>query len=298
MMRWGNNANKGFTIVELLIVVVVIAILAAITIVAFNGIQQQARNSAVQSAVSQVAKKIQLHAVQNNNSYPLNFSDLAINQEPDTEYVYTSDTSSAPGAYCISVTKNTTSFYIESSQQKPLSGKCPITNLLTNPSLETNTTGWANHSSSMNANRVQQGGKWLLTGTRTDTAAMAMHVNFGAPTPVTVGKVYTASALVSSSAARSLNLQIRQGGTGSILLSETHNFSAGEEKRISVSGIATTPLIHISLRGDVGVVGETYTIDEAMLTEGTVVHPYADGATTNWNWSGTQHGSTSSGPAL
>ena len=89
MMRWGNNANKGFTIVELLIVVVVIAILAAITIVAFNGIQQQARNSAVQSVVSQVAKKIQLHAVQNNNSYPLNFSDLAINQEPDTEYVYT-----------------------------------------------------------------------------------------------------------------------------------------------------------------------------------------------------------------
>ena len=33
---------RGFTIVELLIVIVIIAILAAITIVAYNGIQQLA----------------------------------------------------------------------------------------------------------------------------------------------------------------------------------------------------------------------------------------------------------------
>ena len=37
-MGWQRN-SKGFTIVELLIVIVVIAILAALTIVAFNGIQ-------------------------------------------------------------------------------------------------------------------------------------------------------------------------------------------------------------------------------------------------------------------
>lgn len=38
--------QKGFTIVELLIVIVVIAILAAITIIAYNGIQQRGRDSA------------------------------------------------------------------------------------------------------------------------------------------------------------------------------------------------------------------------------------------------------------
>ncbi|AHB41927.1 hypothetical protein RAAC3_TM7C00001G0054 [Candidatus Saccharibacteria bacterium RAAC3_TM7_1] len=40
-----GQRHKGFTIVELLIVIVVIAILAAITIVAYNGIQQRARDS-------------------------------------------------------------------------------------------------------------------------------------------------------------------------------------------------------------------------------------------------------------
>lgn len=41
MKRWAKS--PGFTIVELLIVIVVIAVLAAITVVAFNGIQERAR---------------------------------------------------------------------------------------------------------------------------------------------------------------------------------------------------------------------------------------------------------------
>ncbi|MCA9336117.1 prepilin-type N-terminal cleavage/methylation domain-containing protein, partial [Candidatus Saccharibacteria bacterium] len=45
MKTWAKNKKTGFTIVELLIVIVVIAILAAITIVAYNGIQQRSRDS-------------------------------------------------------------------------------------------------------------------------------------------------------------------------------------------------------------------------------------------------------------
>lgn len=50
----------GFTIVELLIVIVVIGILAAISIVAYNGIQQRARDANRRSNVDNIAKTIGL----------------------------------------------------------------------------------------------------------------------------------------------------------------------------------------------------------------------------------------------
>lgn len=50
--------TQGFTIVELLIVVVIIAILAAITIIAYTGLQARANNSAADTLVNNVAKKM------------------------------------------------------------------------------------------------------------------------------------------------------------------------------------------------------------------------------------------------
>ncbi|MBM3210419.1 type II secretion system protein [Candidatus Saccharibacteria bacterium] len=61
--------NKGFTIVELLIVIVVIAILAAITIVAYNGIQTRAENTKTMSAVRSYATAIMSYQAQNGH-YP------------------------------------------------------------------------------------------------------------------------------------------------------------------------------------------------------------------------------------
>jgi len=63
-----NKRASGFTIVELLIVIVIIAILAAITIVAYNGIQQRAKASALADGVTQVEKAFHLWAVQDGLS--------------------------------------------------------------------------------------------------------------------------------------------------------------------------------------------------------------------------------------
>lgn len=65
----GKNKQNGFTIVELLIVIVVIGVLAAITIVAYNGIQVRAQNAARLSEADQVAKMLTLYKTQ-NGEYP------------------------------------------------------------------------------------------------------------------------------------------------------------------------------------------------------------------------------------
>ena len=41
------KTRSGFTLAELLIVIVVIAVLAAISVVVYNGVQKRAQNSAV-----------------------------------------------------------------------------------------------------------------------------------------------------------------------------------------------------------------------------------------------------------
>lgn len=56
-----NKRAYGFTIVELLIVIVVIATLAAISVVAYTGIQNRANDSSVQSDLRNIGMKINEH---------------------------------------------------------------------------------------------------------------------------------------------------------------------------------------------------------------------------------------------
>lgn len=69
LFRKISSRQHGFTIVELLIVIVIIAILAAITIVAYNGIQERARYSSMKSDINSINKAIQMYHAE-NSSYP------------------------------------------------------------------------------------------------------------------------------------------------------------------------------------------------------------------------------------
>lgn len=56
-----NNKSRGFTIVELLVVIVVIGILAAITIVSYTGISKRANEAVVLSDLASNKKKMALY---------------------------------------------------------------------------------------------------------------------------------------------------------------------------------------------------------------------------------------------
>ena len=59
------NTTPAFTIVELLIVIVVVAILAVISIAAYTNINNRAYDSAVQSDLNQMSKAVRLFNVEN-----------------------------------------------------------------------------------------------------------------------------------------------------------------------------------------------------------------------------------------
>jgi|GEM_PF-1326831 len=63
------SSGHGFTIVELLIVIVVIGILAAITLVAYNGVQASAYNVQIKSVVSSYRQSLLAYSSV-NGSYP------------------------------------------------------------------------------------------------------------------------------------------------------------------------------------------------------------------------------------
>lgn len=69
MNAWAKRTISGFTIVELLIVIVVIAILAAITIATYNSVQQRARNAVILSDFEQLKKVLETYNVE-NGQYP------------------------------------------------------------------------------------------------------------------------------------------------------------------------------------------------------------------------------------
>lgn len=65
-----KQCQRGFTLVELLIVVIIVAILAAIVIPQFSNSSLEAKEAALDSNLSAVRAAMELYKLQHNNQYP------------------------------------------------------------------------------------------------------------------------------------------------------------------------------------------------------------------------------------
>jgi len=122
MNLWARR--QGFTIVELLIVVVVIAILAAIVIIAYNGIQDRARQSAAQTSLSSANTKVQAYKIENSGALPADLASLGITDTDSVTYQYTRNDQFEPNTYCMTTTSGKYSSHIASNGVKT-DGPCP-----------------------------------------------------------------------------------------------------------------------------------------------------------------------------
>jgi prepilin-type N-terminal cleavage/methylation domain-containing protein len=85
------RTSRGFTIVELLIVIVIIAILAAITVVAYNGITGRTRTASAKATASTVLKKAHAYNAE-KGSYPAISTDLTTGAQISSTTYYVPST--------------------------------------------------------------------------------------------------------------------------------------------------------------------------------------------------------------
>lgn len=127
MLKNPLRANaKGFTIVELLIVIVVIGILAAIAIIGFNGMYIRAKESALKHSLSNAAKAVKLYGAGDfAENFPLALNDVNIKSTETTLYQYSVNNTASPKTFCITATTETLNFYFSSTNNQLMSGLCP-----------------------------------------------------------------------------------------------------------------------------------------------------------------------------
>jgi uncharacterized protein (TIGR02145 family)/prepilin-type N-terminal cleavage/methylation domain-containing protein len=129
-----NKNHDGFTIIELLVVIVVIAILAAITIVAYTGISQKANEASLQSDLDNASRQLKLYQVE-NGSYPASLDATSkcledssgtedtrycLKPSPGNTFSYTSE---APySTFTLTATRGSLSYYI-TQDSGPVAGE-------------------------------------------------------------------------------------------------------------------------------------------------------------------------------
>jgi len=145
-----NKSTTGFTIVELLIVIVVIGILAAVTIVAYNGITAKARDTQMKADLAIVFKKMMIDKTL-NDAYPstLTAADSGKGIAPSNggTFQYSVDNNVVPATFCITYVKDGVAFFIDQNNLIT-TGACPGHSLTGAPATAPSIGGYYNFTPS------------------------------------------------------------------------------------------------------------------------------------------------------
>ncbi len=336
-MHWASQKQKGFTIVELLIVVVVIAILAAITIVSYNGINNRARESAVASMASQAQKKLATYAVLNGDRYPSTLAEAGISDSLAANLQYSVNNSTSPAGFCITASQNGISSYAASgyqytttstqtvNQANPSPGLCPghaanngptVTNLVTNPALRSVATGWSAVSSTggtPSGARVTSvsglsnlGITTAYRNTLGGAAGTWWRVQNSSGISVSEGTTYTLTGYIRPSVATLTGVIIIWHNAAGSTIVETasspflsHAANTWTQRSVTATAPAGAVLARLQFAASGGGVAGAYLdATAAMFYAGSSIYEYGDGDKADWIWEGVSNASTSRGPAL
>jgi len=102
-MAYKKHNSTGFTIVELLVVIVVIGILAAITFVAYTGIQQRASSAVITSDINGAITALEIYKAENGN-YP---TDISLSTAKASSNVILQSAASVAGSFCVNAYSKT-----------------------------------------------------------------------------------------------------------------------------------------------------------------------------------------------
>lgn len=166
MLKTANDKARGFTIVELLVVIVIVGILAAIVVTAYSGITQKAIASSLQSDLANASKQLKMFQVE-NGAYPSSnncptpaIGEICLKSSIGNSYGYINVdmlTDNNSQVFCLNAINKNISYNIN-QDGGPNSGECPL-------------SGW-----------------WALNGNANDSSGNERNGSIGGSPALTIGQ--------------------------------------------------------------------------------------------------------------